>query len=197
MLKFTVVTLNKVDKLYKISAYIYETTDYIEKIILSKNAFNFKEGNSYLCNIEKENNDYLLIKDIKQIDIDINTFQESKNILNKYIDIDDLRNFLSFESLEDMIKNVKEYKYKNEKTILRHLTYFYNKNNLVKFLNNYNINIKSQEVKTLIGYVLNNYKEIDILKLFKEKSFLVEYYFRLDLKSIALINKKQIKLALF
>lgn len=194
MLKFTVVTLNKVDKIYKISAYIYETTDYIEKIILSKNAFNFKEGNSYLCNIEKENNDYLLIKDIKQIDIDINTFQESKNILNKYIDIDDLRNFLSFESLEDMIKNVKEYKYKNEKTILRHLTYFYNKNNLVKFLNNYNINIKSQEVKTLIGYVLNNYKEIDILKLFKEKSFLVEYYFRLDLKSIALINKKQIKL---
>lgn len=194
MLKFTVVTVNKVDKLYKISAYIYQTTDYIEKIILSKNAFNFKEGNSYLCNIEKESNDYLLIKDIKQIDIDINIFQESKFILNKYIDIDDLINFLLFESLEDMIKNVKEYKYKNEKTILRHLTYFYNKNNLVKFLNNYNINIKSQEVKTLIGYVLNNYKEIDILKLFKEKSFLVEYYFRLDLKSIALINKKQIKL---
>lgn len=110
MLKFTVVTVNKVDKLYKISAYMYKTNEYIEKIIL------------------------------------------------------------------------------------RHLTYFYNKNNLVKFLNNYNINIKSQEVKILIEYILNNYKELDILKLFKEKSFLVEYYFRLDLKSISLINKKEIKL---
>lgn len=194
MLKFTVVTVNKVDKLYKISAYMYKTNDYIEKIILSQKAFNFKVGNSYICNIEKESNDYLFIKDVKQIDIDINIFQESKKILNKYLDIDDLGNFLLFELLEDMIKNVKEYKYKNEKIILRHLTYFYNKNNLVKFLNNYNINIKSQEVKILIEYILNNYKELDILKLFKEKSFLVEYYFRLDLKSISLINKKEIKL---
>ncbi|MBS6889677.1 MAG: AAA family ATPase [Clostridium sp.] len=194
MLKFTVVTVNKVDKLYKISAYMYKTNYYIEKIILSENAFNFKEGNSYLCNIEKEGNEYLYIKEVKQIDIDINIFQESIKILNKYIDIDDLKSFLLFELLEDMIKKVKEYKYKNEKLVLRHLTYFYNKNNLVKLLNNYNINIKSQEVQATIEYILNNYKELDILKLFEEKSFLLEYYFRLDLKSIVLINKKQSKL---
>src|SRR5699024_2487055 len=103
-------------------------------------------------------------------------------------------NLLLNDSLEIINNELKKYNFIEENEIIERLSYIYNKNKLIIFLDKYNIDIKSNEVKGVIEYILNKYSNKDIDKIFKEKPFLIEYFFRLDFKLMKKINNKQCNL---
>src|SRR5699024_9636521 len=127
-------------------------------------------------------------------DLDVNVIKECINYLSKYENMDFLINLLLNDSLEIINNELKKYNFIEENEIIERLSYIYNKNKLIIFLDKYNIDIKSNEVKGVIEYILNKYSNKDIDKIFKEKPFLIEYFFRLDFKLMKKINNKQCNL---
>lgn len=197
MFKFIVTSIeinNSKHKVHKLRALKYSSNELINKALIAKENLNFREGNKYSCKIEKEDDYNIYIKDIEQIDLDVNVIKECINYLSKYENVDFLINLLLNDSLEIINNELKKYNFIEENEIIERLSYIYNKNKLIIFLDKYNIDIKSNEVKGVIEYILNKYSNKDIDKIFKEKPFLIEYFFRLDLKIMKKINNKQCNL---
>lgn len=200
MFRFTVKDIkisNKKFKVYKLKVVDYETNNIINKSIISKESLIFKEGNSYSCKIEKEDEDNIYINNIEQIDFDISIIREFHKYFSKHKNIDYIKNIFINDSLENIIIELNRNNSIEDKEILEKLVYFHNKNNILIFFYKYNIDSNSNEIKgTTIEYILNKYSNKDIYKLFLEKSFLIEYYFKLDLKTMKRINNKQYNLNL-
>lgn len=90
MLKFKIVSnLKKMNNINSFDAYQLDTEEILNKKIRYINNYNFSIGNSYKCNIEKEDNDYIYIKDIEQIGIDINVKDEYDKKLKNLIEPED------------------------------------------------------------------------------------------------------------
>lgn len=192
MLKFTITSeLKNYKGMTTFKANKFNEANNIEKIICTSEKFNLEVGNSYKCIVDKEDKDNILIKEIEQIDIDINIMDECKSKLKEMIDIDDIKMYLQLKDMEEINKQI------DDNNIKKQIVQAYNKNNLVKLLNNNSI-LLTGEYSYKIDTVVSKYKNKDVAKTFEDKPYLLIYYFatndNLNLKNIKSINNSNINL---
>lgn len=190
MFKFTIANnLSKNNDVIIFDAYKLNTTKLINKKIFSINNYNFCSGNSYKCNIEKEDDNYIYIQNVEQIGVDINIINKYKQKLKKIVDTEDLDNYLKLNSIEEIKKEI------DNKKVQKLIIEAYNKNNLVKLLNN-NFIILTEDEKYKIDNVVKELSNIDIGEMFIKKPYKLLYYFIEktfpNLKDIKIIKKNDI-----
>lgn len=175
---------------YKIDAIYHKSLgEPIDYYLIANNNYAFQKGNSYTCTITKKEGEYAYIDKIEQIDIDINVKNKYVKILNKYLDLDDILNYLSFNTTIDIEKEIDSSNYIDKLLIKNHLLNAYYSNYLIIKLNNANVEINEYD----IDKILNNYKGKDIKQLFETKPYYFAYYFNLSINNINKLNNKNIK----
>ncbi len=194
MIKFVVDNIeieNKSEKITKISAYYNEGIEYIDKDIIVNKYYKFKKGNTYKAKIIKEYDDMIEIDKITQIDIDKSILDNTLKILEGKIEIDDIKYILRLKTIDDIKKYIDSSKYTNKEFIKNIIINSYNANNLKLLLNNNCKYLSLEEKEFIKESSIKNYKNIDIAKLYKEKTYYLAQY-GVDLKDIKSINKNNI-----
>lgn len=194
MIKFVVNNIeieSKNEKITKFTAYNYEGIEYIEKDIMVNKYYKFVKGNTYEAKIIKEYDDMIEIDKIKQIDIDKNILDKTLKRLEGKIKIDEIKYILLLDTLDAIKKYIDSTEYKSKQFIKDIIISAYNENNLQLLLNNKCNHLNNEDKELVKEYSIKNYKNIDIAKLYKEKSYYLAQ-FGVDLKDIKSINKNNL-----
>lgn len=194
MIKFVVNNIeieSKNEKITKLTAYNYEGIEYIEKDIMVNKYYKFVKGNTYEAKIIKEYDDMIEIDKIKQIDIDKNILDKILKKLEGKIKIDEIKYILLLDTLDAIKKYIDSTEYKSKQFIKDIIINAYNENNLQLLLNNKCNYLNNVDKEFIKEYSIKNYKNIDIAKLYKEKSYYLAQ-FGVDLKDIKSINKNNL-----
>ena len=194
MIKFVVNNIeieSKNEKITKLTAYNYEGIEYIEKDIMVNKYYKFVKGNTYEAKIIKEYDDMIEIDKIKQIDIDKNILDKTLKKLEGKIKIDEIKYILLLDTLDAIKKYIDSTEYKSKQFIKDIIINAYNENNLQLLLNNKCNHLNNEDKEFIKEYSIKNYKNIDIAKLYKEKSYYLAQ-FGVDLKDIKSINKNNL-----
>ena len=181
-------TCSKLKSISIITACDNNSLEDIEKDIIAHWSYNFIVGNSYKANIleEDENSIYIDYKSIRAIEIDNKVFEKLVKKLKQSVDKEDIRKFLTLTSIEDIKKETKDYGIK-DRSIINEIINSYNENNLTKLLNNYIIDNRDE----IIQNSLIRFKNIDIVKLYKERPYYLAIY-GVNINKLRLINDKYI-----
>lgn len=194
MIKFVVDNIeieSKEEKITKFSAYHYESIEYIEKDIIVNKYYKFKKGNTYEAKIIKEYDNTIEIDKITQIDIDKSILDKTLKILEDKTKIDEIKYILLLDTLDAIKKYIDSRKYKDKEFIKGIIINSYNENNLQLLLNNKCKYLNNEDKEFIKEYSIKNYKNIDIAKLYKEKTYHLAQ-FGVDLKDIKSINKNNL-----
>ncbi|MDU5108089.1 AAA family ATPase [Clostridium sp.] len=175
---------------YEINAIYHKSLgEPIDYYLIANNNYGFQKGNSYTCTITKEEGKYAYIDNIEQIDIDITVKNKCFKILNRYLDLDDILNYLSLNTTIDIEKEIDSSNYEDKVFTKNNLLNAYYSNYLILKLNNVNAEINEY----VIDEILNNHKGEDIKELFENKPYYFAYYFNLSINNIKKLNNKNIK----
>lgn len=193
-LKFTIDSYKSIgsgkNKKYKISSFYYNSlAEPMDNYIIANSNYGFKSGNSYSCNIVKEENGFIYVNNIEQLDIDVNILKQCYKSLENYIYKEDIKLLLALDSIENIENEIRKYKFEEESFIFNEIVKSYNKNNLIKILNKFCID----NAELLVNTVMNKFAKIDLNKLFISKPYYFAYYFNLDIKHIKQLNNKGLK----
>lgn len=194
MIKFVVNNIeieSKNEKITKLNAYNYEGIEYIEKDIIVNKYYKFVKGNTYEAQIIKEYDNMIEIDKIKQIDIDKNILDKTLKKLEGKIKIDEIKYILLLDTLDAIKKYIDSTEYKSKQFIKDIIINAYNENNLQLLLNNKCNHLNNEEKDFIKEYSIKNYKNIDIAKLYKEKTYYLAQ-FAVELKDIKSINKNNL-----